>query len=496
VAISFCRFAVLSIPILIGVALPAPGQPPVVDLREQEATEAALRKRLAPLIPTFRAALLGDDTDAQRATLAIIADIPPTLAATGNLSGALVTFLQKDIKDPETLALAIRAFGRTYPDAADLDKVIGRYLRSDFTIVRRASAEALTSALSNAAPLRDVERFPYFAQIAKQAIPMLGVGIEDKDGVTQRIALGGVQITARGVNRLYTSDEPLIIFMRQWFQANLPAGLLKPAIEALGEVTPKLTSAFASSDPMTRIAAARTLAAFAALRKTVVATPEIGAKPAADPFVTRWPAAYATIEKGLKDPNPEVRLAIVDALESLGDTPEARALLRQAASDRNVFVRWATARALGLSAPAKPDPKEYAPDVAALAILAGDSDIDVRTAAVNSLTRFGRVAKPAAPALLGAVATGDVEPRVAAVQALSAVDSEAASSVPVLVGALQHSDLRLRRAAANALIRFGPDARPALAELRKALTSTDTELRLAAAEAILAIERKPRPKEL
>jgi HEAT repeat protein len=492
---SIIRLFALGIPIMVAIALPANAQPRVADPLEQREDEE-LRRRLAPLVPGFRDALLGDSVDAQRATLAIIADIPPTLAATGNLNAAMVTFLQRDIKDPEVLSLAVRAFGRTFPDAADISKVIPRYVRSDIVAVRRASADALATAVENSAPVRAIESAGYFVEVNRHALPLLGVALEDKDERTQRIAMRGIQNAAQSVNRLYGSNEPLVGLVRDWLRTHLPAALFKSILQSFVELAPKLTAGFAAKEPETRIAAARTLEALGNLRKTIVTTPTADFKPAPDPFAAHWPDARRILEKQIRDPNASVRLTVTEALESLGDAIDARAVLREASTDRDAFVRWAAARALGHSAPAKPDPAVYAPDIAALKRLLADADIDVRTAAIHALSRFGTAASSAGTALLAAAGAGDIEPRVAAVDVLGALQTEADKTVPVLITALQNPDLRLRRAAAKALVRFGPDARPALPELRKALQSTDAELRIAAAEAVLAIEQKRKPKEL
>ena len=183
-------------------------------------------------------------------------------------------------------------------------------------------------------------------------------------------------------------------------------------------------------------------------------------------------------------------------MESLGDGLDTRDLLRQATTDRVVFVRWAAARSLGRSAPAKPDAAAVADDVAALArLIVGrrPGRADGRADGPGPVRPRRRVRHAGRPDAAG---RGDVEPRVAAVQALGALETDADRTIPVLTGALRDPDLRLRRVAAAGLVRFGPDAKTALPELRQAVLSDDQDLRLAAAEAILAIERVPRIKEL
>lgn len=484
------RSGACGILLLVGLATPAFAQPPLSDPQ----SDAELRKRLEPLIPSFRAALAGDSADAQHATLSVFADIPASVAGDTGLSAAIVKFLQRDIKDPEIVALALRSFGKSKPAAADLATVVERFVVSEHTIVRRAAAECLASAVFNSDPKRVADRTStYFIDVSRRAAPLLGKAVEDKDPATQKLALGGVQSAANILNGLYTIDTDPTEIGAKPVDRQTKFG---PVIRALAAVVPKLGTAFVSPDASTRIAAARAFESLSVLRKSILTSRGPGDPEIADPFAGGWPFVRDGLEKGMKDPEPAVRLAMTEAVESLGDAAEVRRLVREVTNDRVTFVRWAAARALGQSAPLKPAPGEVAPDIAALSRLVDDPDLDVRAAAITALGKFGPAAKSATPKLLAAVGKGDVEPRVAAVTALGLVDSDAEATVPVLITGLQYEDLRLRRASATGLVRFGSAAKAALPELRRALADTDPDLRLAAAEAILAIEQKGKFKEL
>src|SRR5262245_28639308 len=115
-------------------------------------SEIELRRRLEPLVPSIRSAMQGDNADAQRAALAIAADLPPGLAADANLAAPLPAFLQSDLKDPELIGLGLRSFGTIDPDPAQVGKVVGRYIKSELPLVRRAAAESLAAALQNSVP--------------------------------------------------------------------------------------------------------------------------------------------------------------------------------------------------------------------------------------------------------------------------------------------------------------------------------------------------------
>jgi len=479
------------------ILLAGPGvvsaQPRASDLTDSRVADAEMRRRLEPLIPSIRAALQGDSVDAQRAALAITADFPPALAIEANLSSGLAAFLSKDHKDPEVIALGLKSFGKSDPDPADVGRIIGRHVKSSDVNVRRAAAESLATAAQNSVPAGpSVANAAKFIDVAKQAVPLLREGVGDADESVQRAALEGIRNVSGALTFFYTFDVGLPTDDVKPKDKDDRFAPLAPIIKELAAVVPKMSVPLAGKEPVTRIAASRAAESLALLRRAIIAVRGAGT----DPFAEGWLTLREVATARLKDESPAVRLAVTEALESLGDALEARDYLRQATRDPNVYVRWAAARALGRTAPARPDPKAVEADVAALAVVAADRDSDVRTAGINALARFGPAAKAAVPVLQEAATHGDVEPRVAAIKALSAVESPADSTVPLLTGALAEPDLRLRRAAASGLTRFGPDAKPALAELRKAINNPDQDLRLAAAEAILAIERKPRLKDL
>ncbi|HKB02966.1 MAG TPA: HEAT repeat domain-containing protein [Gemmataceae bacterium] len=480
-----------------GQAKEEPIPPPREATRDGQ-PDAELRRRLEPLVPSIRAALQGNSPDAQRAALAVIADFPPGLLFQANLSGPIAAFLLKEHKDPDLVAFGLRSFGKSYPESPEVvTKVLGRHAKSENVEVRRAVGDALASVVQTLAPAgRSVANATAFIDMAKAVLPLLGELLEDKDAVTQKATMGGVQTVARVVVELYTFDTGPIGEEPKKEDDEKRFAPLAPVLKGLADVVPKLAAPLGSPDPDTRTAAARTAEYLAGVRRVVMSPPAAGAKPAADPFADRWGSLRAVTAERMKDPDPAVRLAVTEALEGMGDALPVKALLREATMDRSVFVRWAAARALGKGAPAKPDPAAVADDVAALARLVADADIDVRMAALNALARYGPAARPGAAVVLVAAGRGDIEPRVVAVRTLGALESEHSETVPVLIEALRDPDVRLRRAAASGLVRFGPDARPALPYLRRALSDPDQDLRIAAAEAILAIERPARLKDL
>jgi HEAT repeat protein len=201
-------------------------------------------------------------------------------------------------------------------------------------------------------------------------------------------------------------------------------------------------------------------------------------------------AALPALSQSLSDPEPEVRLAAVEVLETLdSDAAPAAGALTKALADPNVFVRWSAARALS-----NIDPKQAEMAVVPLARVLFDPDFHARMAAAATLEKYGPPAKAAVPEMARAVDVGDAEIRVAVIRALEAVDPrdprDAQPAIPALSKALAHPDVRVRRAAAEALSRFGPLARDAEPALRRALDDREDVVRKAAAEALINLNLK------
>ena len=116
-----------AVPAQPGTLPPAAGaEAPVQDPRDISQADIELRRRLGPLLPTVRAALEGDNREAQRAAIGIAADFPSAMAKDVRLHAVFANYLLRDRIDPELAAMGLRAYGRMLPDATDLAKVAGR----------------------------------------------------------------------------------------------------------------------------------------------------------------------------------------------------------------------------------------------------------------------------------------------------------------------------------------------------------------------------------
>jgi HEAT repeat protein len=191
----------------------------------------------------------------------------------------------------------------------------------------------------------------------------------------------------------------------------------------------------------------------------------------------------------INDPRADVRLAAVEALETLGDdaAPAAAELAKALSTDHEPdrFVRWAAARTVGRMSPDKLNIPEV---VRNLIRMVDDPDLDLRVMAAESLEQLGPHAKAAVPALAKATGKGDAEIRRAAIRALTGIGTDATPAVPDIAAALSFSDVRVRRAAAEALSQFGALAQPAETDLRKALDDDDAEVRRHAEDALLKLQ--------
>jgi HEAT repeat protein len=191
----------------------------------------------------------------------------------------------------------------------------------------------------------------------------------------------------------------------------------------------------------------------------------------------------------LKDADYRVRLASVDALETLGErAAPAIPTLVAALSDTNKFVRWSAARTLGSLNPRQAD--EVVPGLTRL--LSDREDRSVRLAAAKALELYGEHAKEAVPLLARVINRGDKEYIIAILRAIQGIGTDAAKALPnvawILSDRTQPPSVRIE--AAQTLGRFGPLAKGQLPVLLDIMNKeTDEDVRNAASTAVLAVDR-------
>jgi HEAT repeat protein len=265
------------------------------------------------------------------------------------------------------------------------------------------------------------------------------------------------------------------------------AGVREAAAYALGEIGPSgweetlpalIRLVDGDRSPLVRRSAAFALGR---LGRQTAAT-EIGA-----PHLLR-----EALERGLKDPEAQVRQNIAWALGQMGaDQAEANAaILCRTLTDSDPLVRRDAAAALGELGPGA--------HLAASSLLARfkeDTNADVRRTAMESLVSVVTVKDRAiASELRSVLSNPNSETARDAALALGKIGgADAAAAVPILCASLQDRESNSRRQASAALGCVGPEAAPAVASLTQALSDRDAVVRRNAALALGHIGVKSEP---
>ncbi|MGH9804770.1 MAG: HEAT repeat domain-containing protein, partial [Candidatus Acidiferrales bacterium] len=178
-----------------------------------------------------------------------------------------------------------------------------------------------------------------------------------------------------------------------------------------------------------------------------------------------------SLQKGLKDPSPEVRFycAVVLAVAAYDDEKnaimlsEAAPSLTGALKDDDARVREAAAGALGLVRPSPPSEA-----VSALVGVLGDREPKVRKAALEALTSVQPIDVELVFAILHAHEDDPSEEvRAEAAKTLARMSANDPDVVWSLTKSLKSSDHFLRQESIRALGKLGPAAAPAIPELEK-----------------------------
>lgn len=464
-----------------------------------------------------------------------------------SLAALLGPDLAKLMVDPSQAVrqAAARAIGRINPDPAVASAALGRLLASADPEDRLAASEGLfillrttAQVLRNTGPNRMIISHEEVARIDRSVIPLAGRAAADAHAAVRQTGVETLQTAAALLTEMVTevprldfppSDRPASADERADIEAYRRSveeerNVLLPVARVLADQGPILTRDLNDPVPQIRLLAERALEEMGQgrlkLLRKAASVPVLGE---AKEKTEVWPARSGIIrvaaeeappplplpnriprvegvpdplrealraavpvlaERAVRDPVPQIRLAAVDALETLG--PEAAAAvpaLARALGDCYVFVRLASARVLG-----EIGPVDTALTVPILARHLFDPDLDVELAAANTLGIYGPRATAALPILIQAVLTGDPERRLAMIHTLIAIGDPAEVAIPAIVRALGNKDARLRGGAAEVLGQFGVAARGAIPALERALHDPDGEVRKAASDALLTIE--------
>lgn len=433
-------------------------------------------------------------------------------------------------EDFVTQALWLRAYGRLIPAPGDAMPFLEPYLPEKPTHppeVTREAADAVAVILTynyrqiSPPPITPTEletaddktiraeaerHLKFQAKLTKHSPELLrlaanAAGYEDED--TRRRGLRAIESAVATVQQRLTSNyvgpERTRAGVGNPIEALIIANQLSSQfLEHIDATAPRLSAGLQSADPATRLQAARTAREIALLwdryRNLLAFAQRSSSKALEIPRDRKFPSMASVLPvvvKRLGDPVPAVRLAAAETVESAGASAwPYRADIAAATRDSDVFVRWVIARALGRILPEDPSAAEA---VNVLSGMLADPDVDVRTAALNSIQGYGPRAVGAASAVIAAMNRGDVDVRIVAANTLESItkdakDAPAQQAVAALAEVVRNSDIRLRRVAADALGRYGSVARAALPALREAQRDIDATLRRKANRAIVEIE--------
>lgn len=428
-----------------------------------------------------RAALRQGDLDGRLGTLGMVGGLDGTVRGAGE--APLTHDLTADLAGltcpgPAALrASAARALGCVNPEPRAAAAALGELLRDPDPGLRAVAGESLGGMVATAVGLAAVRGEgaggpEEVVPTACAVVPAAAAGLADASAEVRRRcaeALGRAAGALAALVRAPGVPDAVEDWEAYRRGVDEERAALRPLVAALREQSGALARAAGDGDARVRVVARHALEDVAEARvrllrrasSAVAAAPGQGDRVAdgpsvafllEDPLLEGLRQALPALAAGVEDADVEARRASIDVLEALGRhaAPAGPALVR-ALSDRDRFVRWAAARALGKVRPASAEAV-----VPHLARLLGDGDRDLRLAAAGALREYGPAARAALPALVEAAQAREPEMRLAVLRALESIGSEDAAALAVLSAGLTDADARVRQVAAQALEKLGP----------------------------------------
>lgn len=402
--------------------------------------------------------------------------------------------------DPRVCQAAIRALGFINPDPDVALPALNDLLGAADASLRLAAAEALVNLVQVVAQLAVQGTNATGVQashcdlinVSQAVVRTAGRGLGDIQPEVRRLSARAVGQSAAALGRLILEPYALDGTRNREApsrQAGQDHAESMPLVLALRDQCPVLVRALADPDMDVRLQVLQTLEDVGNLRMRLFPRTAASAAPTAgqpsDPLEEGLHAAVVPLTAGLADPEPRVRRAVLDVLETLGPgAAEALPGLIAVLNDSDPFVRWAAARTLGKMGAVASDTV-----VPALVRLLTDPDLDLRLVALTALERYGPAAQAAEPVLIALAAGRDaVEVRLAALRVLVRIGHPGGEpAVAAFCAALADPDVRIRQMGAVGLGRLGPAARIAVDTLRQARSDPSLEVQHAAGDALLHI---------
>jgi HEAT repeat protein len=451
-----------------------------VDARHR----AAIVERLER---TLRFALHQNDPEGRRTAIKTVGSLDMRLAGKGDeplaraFTGDLAE-LTRSGPAPQR-ELAARTLGHVNPEPAAAASALGVLLKDPDPRLRGVAAEGLLALVATALRLDPSHLgsdggHEDAVRAACAAVPPAVGGLGDGSAEVRRRCAEVLGAAAEALAAL-AADAAAPDDVEDWTEyqrgVEKERAELQPLAAGLRGRCGELSHAAGDSDAQVRVQARHALEELAEARvrllrraASAVAPPEgegdaaSGRRSAAylleDPLLAGLREALPALIAGVGDPDVKGRRVAIDVLEAMGrQAASAAPALVGALSDRDRFVRWSAARALGKVRPANAELV-----IAPLARLLADPDGDLRLAAAAALSAYGPSARAAVPALVDAARSSETELRLAALRALESIGCEDESALTVLNAALGDSDGRVRRAAAEALQKVSPARREAV----------------------------------
>lgn len=400
------------------------------------------------------------------------ADVGPVLETLAEGGDASVPFLVDCLNDGDAAYWACLALAEIGPEA-------------------KAAAPGLTKLAAHAEPEMRLEAVVALGEIgpeAKSAAPTLldALTKDDFTGVRYAAAfsLGKIGTTTPAIDAALKtaakSDDAYLRLLATWALSQLHPDDQQTLTDSVDQIVAGLKS----DKPELRATAARCMVESSRTAEAAeIAAPHLatGLKDADPVVIAAALDAIASMgEKAVPRAaqalsNPEVRLYAARVLQRIGPKAEAAvpALTEALNEDDPEFKREVQYALATIGAPA-------APAVAALIPSVEAQDDEVRHSAVYALGSIGEAAKSAVPALTGALSSQDNFTRFGAAWALVHIappdTAHLEKILPVLIEGLSGESDEVKLGAADVLAQLGPKAKDAVAALRKARSDSNPEV--------------------
>lgn len=483
---------------------------------------------------SVRAALNSNEIERQRAALVLLPELGLRGERAWEATKAVTDFLNKS-QDEENKALALVAIGKLTPSSEVSSNVLQKFLSDPSLKVRRAAGAMLTELLAGlardfgkpliitsgnpgsvsalagsagssiwmkkwlAATVKEEPGWARFNDDTQILLPYCAIALTDQDDEIKQSGAEGIRIIARAIADVLPDPNSGNAESRvvDPFESKVKWLLLQPCFESLNSAAPLLSQGISSANAVTRSRSVRAAEAILQARALALATRQYPPEDFAELTTVNYPvdalkpaamSVLPAVATRLSDESTELQLAAIESLEHQQSAalPYLKQILN-ASTHEDLFVRWVATRTLGRLL-SFASPRQVPAIVSAIAVRLGDSDLDVRGAALTAIAKAGSNGRPATRALLDIAVKDDPNQRVQAIRTLPSIDAEREATLIALGGILAAAPDNVQRAALSYLASLGAAARPTVNQIRPLLLDDDADVRKEAARAILAIE--------